>query len=136
IGRMNATAAADSSSTAIPSTPAAVTSVLVVGAGQMGSGIAQVFAQAGRRVLLSDVSTEQLDRARATIARSAGKLHEKGRLTDEQRRGATESIEYVAALDDADLSDVQLAVEAATEREDLKLAIFADLDRRMPAGAL
>jgi 3-hydroxybutyryl-CoA dehydrogenase len=134
---MNATTAAtDAPSTAIPQAPADVTSVLVVGAGQMGSGIAQVFAQAGRRVLLADVSAEQLDRAKSTIARSAGKLHEKGRLDETQHRGATEGITYVEGLDGVDLSGVQLAVEAATEAVDLKLRIFADLDERMPDGSI
>jgi 3-hydroxybutyryl-CoA dehydrogenase len=122
--------------TAVPTTPADVTSVLVVGAGQMGSGIAQVFAQAGRRVLLADVSQDQLDRAKAGIAKSAGRMHEKGRLSDEQHAGATTSIEYLASLDSADLSDVSLAIEAATENLELKLAIFADLDARVPDGAI
>ncbi len=122
--------------TAIPTTPADVTSVLVVGAGQMGSGIAQVFAQAGRRVLLADVSAAQLERAKGGIAKSAGKLHEKGRLTDDQHRGATEGITYLEGLDGADLSGVQLAIEAATEHLETKLKIFADLDARMPAGAV
>jgi 3-hydroxybutyryl-CoA dehydrogenase len=121
---------------AIPATPTDVTSVLVVGAGQMGGGIAQVFAQSGRRVLLADVSADQLDRAKATIAGSAGKLHEKGRLDDSQLRGATEGIEYLHGLDGADLTGVQLAIEAATEAQELKLRIFADLDARMPAGAV
>lgn len=133
---MTATAASDAPSTAIPAAPADVTGVLVVGAGQMGSGIAQVFAQAGRRVLLADVDAEQLERARAGIARSAGKLHEKGRLTDEQHRGATEGVTYLEGLDGVDLADVQLAIEAATEALDLKLRIFADLDERMPEGAV
>lgn len=133
---MNATAAADAPATAIPSAPSDVTDVLVVGAGQMGSGIAQVFAQSGRRVLLSDVSAEQLERAKSGIAKSAGKLHDKGRLTADQLRGATEQVTYVQGLDGVDLSRVQLAIEAATEAVDLKLAIFADLDARMPDGAL
>lgn len=110
--------------------------MLVVGAGQMGSGIAQVFAQAGRRVLLADVNAAQLERAKAGIAKSAGRLHEKGRLDADQHRGATEGITYLEGLDGADLSGVQLAIEAATEAVDLKLRIFADLDARMPAGAV
>ncbi|MEO6867608.1 MAG: 3-hydroxyacyl-CoA dehydrogenase NAD-binding domain-containing protein [Gaiellales bacterium] len=128
--------AAAASSTSIPATPADVGTVLVVGAGQMGSGIAQVFAQAGRSVLLADVSAAQLDKARAVIGKSAGKLHEKGRLTDEQYAGATEGITYLEGLDGADLSAVSLAIEAATEHLETKLKIFADLDARVPAGAV
>ena len=128
--------AASIDATAIPSTPAQVTGVLVVGAGQMGSGIAQVFAQSGRRVLLADVSAAQLDTARAGIAKSAGRMHEKGRLTDDQHRGATQEITYLEGLDGAALDGIQLAIEAATEAVDLKLRIFADLDERMPAGAV
>jgi 3-hydroxybutyryl-CoA dehydrogenase len=120
----------------IPATPADVRSVLVVGAGQMGSGIAQVFAQSGRRVLLADVSDTQLDRARAGIAKSAARMHEKGRIDDAQFAGATDGIEFVQGLDGLDLSDVGLAIEAATEHLETKLAIFADLDRRVPASAL
>jgi 3-hydroxybutyryl-CoA dehydrogenase len=122
--------------TKLPTTPADVTTVLVVGAGQMGSGIAQVFAQSGRRVLLADVSSAQLDKARAGIAKSAGKLHEKGRLTEEQHRGATERIEYVPDLDDVELAGVTLAIEAATEHLETKLKIFAELDQRAPKEAI
>jgi 3-hydroxybutyryl-CoA dehydrogenase len=128
--------ASTAASTSLPSSAADVSTVLVVGAGQMGSGIAQVFAQSGRRVLLADVSATQLERAKSGIAKSAGKLHEKGKLTDEQHRGATEQVSYLEGLDGADLTGVQLAIEAATEHEPTKLAIFADLDRRVPAGAL
>jgi 3-hydroxybutyryl-CoA dehydrogenase len=127
---------ASPTSITIPGAAADVRSVLVVGAGQMGSGIAQVFAQSGRRVLLADVSSEQLERAKAGIAKSAGKLHEKGRLDVDQHRGATEGITYLEGLDGADLTGVHLAIEAATEAIDLKLRIFADLDARMPRGAL
>ena len=120
----------------IPATPADVRSVLVVGAGQMGSGIAQVFAQSGRRVLLADVAPSQLATAKEGIAKSAARLHGKGRLTDAQLAGATDGIEYVVGLDGIDLGDVSLAIEAATEQLQTKLAIFADLDRRVPASAL
>lgn len=130
------TTAAPATAAALPATPTAVTTVLVVGAGQMGLGIAQVFAQAGRRVLLADISAEQLERARTTIAKSAGRMHEKGRLSDEQHAGATTGIEYLPSLDGIDLSDVTLAIEAATEHLDTKLAIFRDLDARVPDGAI
>ncbi|MCW2950693.1 MAG: 3-hydroxybutyryl-CoA dehydrogenase [Thermoleophilia bacterium] len=133
---INASSAAAAATFTIPATTADVRSVLVVGAGQMGSGIAQVFAQTGRRVVLVDVAAEQLDRARTTIAKSAARLHDKGVLGDQGLAGATEGIEFAQSLDDVDLSDIALAIEAATEQLETKLAIFADLDRRMPATAL
>ncbi|MCW2962048.1 MAG: 3-hydroxyacyl-CoA dehydrogenase [Thermoleophilia bacterium] len=130
------TAAETPAIASVPTSPADVTSVLVVGGGQMGSGIAQVFAQAGRRVLLADVSTEQLERAKQGIAKSAAKLHEKGRLSDAQLADVTGNIDYVSDLAAADLTGVQLAIEAATEHLETKLAIFRDLDAKLPDGAL
>ncbi|MCZ4496469.1 MAG: 3-hydroxyacyl-CoA dehydrogenase [Thermoleophilia bacterium] len=130
------TAAETPAIASVPTSPADVTSVLVVGGGQMGSGIAQVFAQAGRRVLLADVSTEQLERAKQGIAKSAAKLHEKGRLSDAQLADVTGNIDYVSDLAAADLTGVQLAMEAATEHLETKLAIFRDLDAKLPDGAL
>jgi 3-hydroxybutyryl-CoA dehydrogenase len=124
---MNA-AEAPASASLLPASPADVRGVLVVGAGQMGSGIAQVFAQSGRRVQLADVSPDQLERAKAGIAKSAGRLHEKGKLTDDQLHGATEGITYVRGLGDVNADGVQLAIEAATEHLDTKLAIFRELD--------
>lgn len=124
------------SKVSIPSKPSDITAVLVVGAGQMGSGIAQVFAQAGRHVLLSDISQEQLDKAKAVIEKSASKLHEKGKLDEKQLEGATSKIEYCSTLDGVDLSGVGIAIEAATEQLETKLAIFRDMDSRVPAGAV
>lgn len=122
--------------TLLASRPVEITEMLVVGAGQMGSGIAQVFAQSGRRVLLSDVSASQLQRARQVIERSADKLRQKDRITDDQHRGAFERIEYVEGILDLDCSGLQLAIEAATENATLKAKIFSDLDQCMPEGAL
>jgi len=132
---MNATVESTAPSS-LPATAADIGEVLVVGAGQMGSGIAQVFAQSGRRVLLADVSAEQLDRARAGIVKSAARLHGKGKLDDTQLAGANDGISYVESLADADLANVTLAIEAATEHLETKLAIFRDLDARVPEGAL
>jgi 3-hydroxybutyryl-CoA dehydrogenase len=115
-------------SASLPATASDVRNVLVVGAGQMGSGIAQVFAQGGRKVWLSDVSLTQLDRAKAGIARSAGKLSEKGRISDEQRGWVEGNITYVEGLDTTPGHEIQLAVEAATENLDLKLELLHKLD--------
>jgi 3-hydroxybutyryl-CoA dehydrogenase len=97
--------------------------VTVVGAGQMGSGIAQVAAVAGYEVTLVDVSPAQLDRARAGIERSLAKLVDKGRLDRDAAEGAVARIAPAGEPAPADL-----AIEAATEDVELKLRIFRELD--------
>ncbi len=101
--------------------------IFVVGAGTMGSGIAQTAAIAGYGVTMSDVVPEQLERARTTIAKSVRKLVEKEKITAEEQARAAE-IEMVATMDK--VSEADLVIEAATENPDLKLRIFNDLDRR------
>ena len=98
--------------------------VCVVGAGQMGSGIAQVAAVAGYDVTLVDVAPKQLDRARSSIEGSLAKLVEKGRVEPDAAEAALGRIQTAGEPGPADL-----AIEAATEDVDLKLRIFADLDR-------
>jgi 3-hydroxybutyryl-CoA dehydrogenase len=100
--------------------------LFVVGAGTMGHGIAQTAAVAGYRVALMDVVPEQLERARASIGKSVGKLVEKGVITPEQGEAAV-AIEPHTSLEKVAQAD--LVIEAATETPELKLKIFADLDR-------
>jgi 3-hydroxybutyryl-CoA dehydrogenase len=97
--------------------------VCVVGAGQMGSGIAQVAAVAGYDVTLVDVAPEQLKRARSGIEGSLAKLVEKGRVEAGDAEAALGRIATTGEPGPADL-----AIEAATEDVDLKLRIFRDLD--------
>lgn len=98
-------------------------SIGVIGAGQMGAGIAQVSAQAGFKVFLADMSREIADKAKAGIAKQLGRLVEKEKLTAEARDHALALIEPVA--DYRPMADAGLIVEAATEREEVKRAIFA-----------
>jgi 3-hydroxybutyryl-CoA dehydrogenase len=98
--------------------------ICVVGAGQMGAGIAQVAAVAGYDVTLVDVSRDQLDRARSGIERSLAKLVDKGSVESGAAEAAVARITPASEPVEADL-----AIEAATEDVDLKLRIFADLDR-------
>jgi len=105
--------------------------VCVVGAGQMGSGIAQVAAVAGYDVTLVDVAPKQLDRARSSIEGSLAKLVEKGRVEADAAEAALGRIQTAGEPGPADL-----AIEAATEDVDLKLRIFADLDRAAGDGAV
>jgi 3-hydroxybutyryl-CoA dehydrogenase len=105
--------------------------VCVVGAGQMGSGIAQVAAVAGFDVRLVDVAPQQLERARSGIEGSLTKLVEKGRVEAADAEAALRRIETAAEPGPADL-----AIEAATEDVDLKLRIFRDLDAAAGDGAV
>ena len=110
-----------------------IDSVLVVGSGLMGSGIAQVCAQAGLRVTLSDISEEALSRARKAIAWSLNKLVEKGTLQE-----AAESVmgRIRTATDLDQVGWVDLAIEAVFEKLDLKQAIFKQLDQALPPETL
>ena len=107
--------------------------VLVVGSGLMGSGIAQVCAQAGIQVFLNDVSEEALERARRNIAWSVGKFIEKGKL-QEARDTVMGRITTVARLED--VGAVDLAIEAVFERIDVKQATFQKLDQCLPPQTL
>ena len=102
--------------------------IFVVGAGTMGSGIAQVAAVSGYEVTLMDVAPSQIERARTTILKSVDKLVEKGKLTASQRQAALE-IPTVTNLDLT--SEVDVVIEAATENVDLKLQIFQEIDRQV-----
>lgn len=104
----------------------AIRTVGVVGAGTMGSGIAQVCATSSYRVVLTDVEQAALDRGLAAIRNSVEKLHSKGKLTDEQRDAALSGI--TTGLDLLDVSDAQLVIEAVSENPELKKAIFRRLD--------
>lgn len=99
----------------------------VIGAGQMGAGIAQVSAGAGYRVLLADVSREIVDKARAGIAAQLARQVEKGRM---ERQAADILVERIEPVDGpADMAAAGLVIEAATEREDIKRAIFAEVGK-------
>lgn len=101
--------------------------VAVVGAGLMGSGIAQVAAQAGWDVVLRDVSHDALARGRSGIEKSYGKFVEKGRLTGQDAEAALARITTTTDLDAA--ADADIVVEAVFESLDVKAEVFAELDR-------
>jgi 3-hydroxybutyryl-CoA dehydrogenase len=105
--------------------------VCVVGAGQMGSGIAQVAAVAGYDVTLVDVAPAQLDRALQGIEQSLEKLVARERVTADAAESALGRIERAGEPVEADL-----AIEAATEDVDLKLRIFRELDAAAGDGAV
>jgi len=98
----------------------------VVGAGTMGNGIAQVFAQAGYGVRLCDAVPTALDRARVNIEKSLTKLVEKGRLSVTDRDAALAHLSVGSNLDE--LADADFVVEAIAEHVDAKIAVFKRLD--------
>jgi 3-hydroxybutyryl-CoA dehydrogenase len=102
-----------------------IKSVGVVGAGQMGNGIAHVFAAADYDVLLNDINAEGLTRALQTIAKNLDRQIAKGKLTEDQKSAVMSRIKTTQVL--ADLGPCDLIIEAATEREDVKNAIFEGL---------
>jgi 3-hydroxybutyryl-CoA dehydrogenase len=103
-----------------------IKTVGVVGAGTMGNGIAQVFAQAGFGVCLIDVAEPLLDRARDTIGKSLGRFVDKGKLTEADRHAALGRIATATSIDA--LSHADYLVEAIVEDVDAKRALFASLD--------
>lgn len=109
--------------------------VAVVGAGQMGAGIAQVLLQSGLRVTLIDVSGQMLDKGSERIRGGLQKLLEKGKLDEARRQSALSRFRTANAI--AGVQDVDFAIEAVTENEGLKLQIFRDLDAVVrPGGVL
>jgi len=106
----------------------------VVGAGTMGSGIAQVCAANGYQVRLVDVEQAALDRALASIRASVEKLHSKGKLSDAQRDAALSQI--TTGLDLLDVSGAQLVIEAVSESLDVKRSVFRRLDELTAPGAI
>ncbi|MBB6260905.1 3-hydroxybutyryl-CoA dehydrogenase [Paenochrobactrum gallinarii] len=103
----------------------AIKTVGIIGAGQMGGGIAHVCALAGYTVLLHDADAERLEKGIATINGNMARQVASGKLEDTQRSEAMKKILPAKAMED--LAGVDLAIEAATEDEDIKRKIFASL---------
>src|SRR4051812_25478264 len=101
--------------------------IAVIGAGQMGNGIAHVFAQSGFPVTMIDVSQDALEKGRSTIAKNLDRQLKKGSLKEGEPADILSRISLQESLDAA--SDASLLIEAATENRDLKFRIFGDLDR-------
>jgi 3-hydroxybutyryl-CoA dehydrogenase len=106
----------------------------VIGAGQMGNGIAHVAAQSGISVVMLDVAQAALDKAMATIAKNMDRQVQKGTLPAADRDAALARI--ATATDYAVFADCDLVIEAATEREEIKRKIFATLTPHLRADAL
>jgi 3-hydroxybutyryl-CoA dehydrogenase len=108
--------------------------VAVLGAGTMGTGIAQVFAQHGHDVVLHDVDKAILERAVAAVDKSLAKLTEKGKVPAGTREAALGRI--ATATDLAAVSSAELVVEAIIEQQPAKVAVFRELDRLTAPAAI
>ena len=108
--------------------------VMVVGSGQMGAGIAQVFAKSGLEVYLNDISEEIVTSNIAKIDKQLAGQVKKERLTEEDKQAIMNRILPSTSYESA--KEVDLVVEAATERKDIKLSIFKQLDEVAPAHTI
>jgi 3-hydroxybutyryl-CoA dehydrogenase len=104
----------------------AIKKVFVVGAGLMGSGIAQVAATAGYKVTMRDINDEALAKGMASIEKSLGKFVEKGKVPEDTAKKALDSLTTTVEM--ADAKDADLVVEAVFEKIDLKQDVFRQLD--------
>ncbi|AEG14816.1 3-hydroxybutyryl-CoA dehydrogenase [Desulfofundulus kuznetsovii DSM 6115] len=111
-----------------------VQKVMVVGAGQMGSGIAQVAAVAGCRVILNDIKDEFVQRGLSNIEKNLSRDVSKGRLQEDQKAEILARITPSTSL--ADAKDVDLVIEAAIENMEVKSSIFKQLDEICPAHTI
>jgi len=107
-----------------------IQTIMVIGAGQMGSGIAQVCAQAGFDVKLNDREQQFYDRGIQTITKNLTRNVEKGRMTEDEKLAVLNKITKSLSIEDA--SDVDLVIEAAVENMEIKQSIFKQLDEITP----
>lgn len=112
----------------------AIQKVMVIGAGQMGSGIAQVCAQAGYEVILNDMKDEFFERGLNTITKNLARDVEKGRKTEEEKSNVLARITKSLTIEDA--KDADIIIEAAVENMDIKQSIFKQLDEIAPKHAI
>ena len=104
----------------------AINKIMVLGAGTMGMGIAQVFAEAGKTVIVRDIAEEFNKRGEGVVTKNMEKKVAKGKMTEEEKEAVLGRISYTLEL--ADAKDCDLVVEAAIEVLDIKKSIFKELD--------
>lgn len=109
--------------------------IAVIGAGTMGNGIAHVFAMKGYEVMLVDISAKALERALATIAKNLDRMVKKEKINTNDKEDTLKRISTFTVMQQA-VAQADFVVEAATERIDLKLKIFEDLDKYAPKGVI
>jgi 3-hydroxybutyryl-CoA dehydrogenase len=106
----------------------------IIGAGQMGNGIAHVFALGGYDVAITDVSEEQIQKALATIDKNLGRQVNRGKISEDDKSAALARIAIVGGLDA--FSDCDLVIEAASENEEVKRDILTELCPKLKAETL
>ncbi|MCA1010928.1 3-hydroxybutyryl-CoA dehydrogenase [Halobacillus halophilus] len=111
-----------------------INKIMVIGAGQMGAGIAQVFAQSGLQVKLNDLNQDALDNGLDGIKKRLDRAVEKGKLSTEDKNEAMERLSGTTDMHEA--SDCDLVVEAVVENMDIKTKVFKSLDEIMPDHAI
>jgi len=108
--------------------------IAVIGAGQMGNGIAHVFAQSGLEVTIVDVADAALAKGRSTIAKNLDRQVKKGTITEDEKATVLGRVSTSTSMDA--IAGAALVVEAATENRALKFRIFAEMDAKADAGAI
>ena len=108
--------------------------IAVIGAGQMGNGIAHVFAQSGLEVTIVDVADAALAKARDTIAKNLDRQIKKGSISDGEKTTILGRLTTSTSMDA--IAGAALVIEAATENRDLKFKIFGEMDAKADAGAI
>jgi 3-hydroxyacyl-CoA dehydrogenase / enoyl-CoA hydratase / 3-hydroxybutyryl-CoA epimerase len=111
-----------------------VTRAAVIGAGVMGSGIAQWLSSRGVGVILRDVATEQLERGLSNIEKTYGDAVKRGLMSEEKAKEGRARI--VASIDPGHLRDVEIVIEAASEKLEIKKQIFSDIAAKTPDSAI
>ncbi|MDH5399993.1 MAG: 3-hydroxyacyl-CoA dehydrogenase NAD-binding domain-containing protein, partial [Cyclobacteriaceae bacterium] len=109
--------------------------IVVIGAGTMGNGIAHVFAQQEKKVILNDISQDALDKAINTIAKNMDRQVSKGDFSAKEKEKYLAGIVLSTQLEDS-LKAADLVIEAATENSNLKLDIFKTIDQHAPGHAI
>jgi 3-hydroxybutyryl-CoA dehydrogenase len=108
--------------------------IAVLGAGQMGNGIAHVFAQSGFEVTMIDISSDALAKGRSTIASNLDRQIKKGLLPAHEKESTLGRIQTATSVDA--VADASIVIEAVTENRDLKFKIFTDLDKQAKPDAI
>src|SRR3954468_5862399 len=108
--------------------------VAVLGAGQMGNGIAHVFAQSGFDVTMIDISADALEKGKGTVSSNLDRQIKKGSLQQADKDAILGRIKTATSTDA--VSNATIVIEAVTENRDLKFRIFQDLDAKAPKGAI
>ena len=108
--------------------------IMVIGAGQMGGGIAQVSAQAGFETVQYDINMELVDKGMAVMEKNLSRSVSKGRMTEEEKVAVLGRISRSESLEDA--ADCDLVIEAIVENMEIKASVFSELDCIAPAHAI